>query len=274
MMRLHRYFGSHADTTLRDKRLLLAKVSDFNDPFEFAHRFSGEYTVDHAEKDLQWMSDGDVNVMLAKIEHFQEPDYFEEISPRRRLAEFFVRMEGRPPVDVCHGHKLADEFFRVCCFSKTDVTSDSEILLWSHYARSHRGVRIEFEIDEHRIPLAEVTYSPQRCAVEFSKAYDGNHTNEVLRQTMHIKSTAWDYEKEVRLILQKDSVPPVTGPDGDLHFLSFDPSWVKSVDFGINCNETTIESISAILKLDYPHAPMRKAFHHPEDYSILYRTLE
>ena len=44
-MRLHRYFGNHADTTLREKRLMLAKVSDFNDPFEFTHRFSGEYTV-------------------------------------------------------------------------------------------------------------------------------------------------------------------------------------------------------------------------------------
>lgn len=269
-MRLHRYFGSHADTTLKEKRLLLAKVSDFNDPFEFAHRYSGEYTVDYAEKDQEWMSDEDVQAMLSKIEPLLEPDYFKETSHRRRAAEFFVRMGGRPPVDVCHGHKLADDFFRVCCFSKTDVTPDSEILLWSHYARSHRGVRIEFEFDEHRIPLAEVIYSPHRCAVEFSKAYEGNHTNEVLRQAMHTKSTAWDYEKEVRLILKKDSIPPVAGPDGDLHFLSFDPSWVKSVDFGINCDKETIESVSTNLGLDYPNVPMRKAFHHPEDYAIEY----
>jgi hypothetical protein len=272
-MRLHRYFESHADTTLKEKRLLLSKISNFNDPFEFAHRFSGEYTVDHAEKDLQEMPDEGVNVMLSKIEPFQEPEYFQKTSPRRRLAEFFVRMGGSPSVDVCHGHKLADYFFRVCCFSKTDVIPDSEILLWSHYARSHRGVRIEFELDEICMPLSEVTYSCHRCAIDFSKAYEGDHTNEILRQAMHTKSMAWDYEKEVRLIRKKDSEPPVPSPDGDLHFLSFDPSWVKSVDFGINCDGAIIESISEILKLDYPHAPMRKAFHHPEYYAIEYRPL-
>jgi hypothetical protein len=274
MMRLHRYFGSHADTTLRDKRLLLAKVSDFNDPFEFAHRFSGDYTVDYAEKDQEYMSDEEVQAMLSTIEPFQEPGYFKETTPRRRLAEFFVRMGGRPPVDVCHGHKLADEFFRVCCFSKTDVTSDSEILLWSHYANSHRGVRIEFEFDEHRFPLAEVAYSLHRCAIEFSRAYEGDHTNEILRQAMHTKSTAWSYEKEVRLILKKDSLPPSAPGDGERVFLPFDTICVKSVDFGINCDDATVESVSSVLRTNFPDVPIRKAFHHPEDYAIEYRSPE
>jgi len=114
-MRLHRYFGSHADTTLKEKRLLLAKVSEFNDPFEFAHRFSGEYAVDYAEQDFLYMSDRDVHAALSIIEPLMEPDYFREVLPRRRLAEYFVREGGRPPVDIRHGHKLANDFFRVCC---------------------------------------------------------------------------------------------------------------------------------------------------------------
>lgn len=273
-MRLHRYFGSHADTTLREKRLLLAKVSEFNDPFEFAHCFSGEYAVDYAEKDQRWMSEETVTATLREIEGFQKPDYFKEVSPRRRLAEFFVRMGGRPVVDVRNGHKLADDFFRVCCFSKTDVTSDSEILLWSHYAKSHQGVRIEFELDEQIIPLSEVNYSRKRCAIEFSKAYDGDHTNEMLSQTMHTKSIAWEFENEVRLIINKDTVVKKLIPLGCKYYLPFDPSWVKLVDFGINCDEETIENVSTILRLEYPDVTMRKAFHHPEDYAIEYRPVE
>jgi hypothetical protein len=78
-MRIHRCFGSHADTTLKEKRLPPAKVSEFVDPFEFAHRFSGEYAVDHAEKDLQEMPDEGVSAMLSEIEPSQEPDYFHHL---------------------------------------------------------------------------------------------------------------------------------------------------------------------------------------------------
>lgn len=267
-MRLHRYFGSHADTTLREKRLLLAKVSAFNDPFEFVHRFSGEYTVDHAEKDLQWMPEAGVH---ASIEGLQDPNVLTDKSPRRRLAEFFVRSGGRPPVDPHYGHKLADDFLRLCCFSRPDVTPDSEILLWSHYAKSHQGVRLEFELDEQNLPLSKVNYSRHRCAIEFSKAYDGNHTNEVLRQTFQTKALAWQYENEVRLIINKDSAVKKPIPLGYKYYFPFDPSCVKSVDFGINCDSGTIENVRSILKAEYPHVTTRKGFHHLENYAIEYR---
>lgn len=272
-MRLHRYFGSHADTTLRDRRLLLAKVSDFNDPFEFTHRFTGEYTIDHAEIDLQSMDERKVNAMLEVIEEFQESNHFKKVSPRRRLAEFFVGSGGRPPVDTHHGHKLADDFFRLCCFSMTDVGADSEILLWSHYAKSHQGVRIEFDLDERNLPLSKVNYSRVRCAIDFSKAYEGDHINKVLNQAFNTKSLGWGYEHEVRLILNKNSVVKKPVPLGYKYFFSFDPSWVKSVDFGINCNGETVKNITTILKTRYPHVAMRKAFHHPEDYAIDYHPI-
>ncbi len=153
----------------------------------------------------------------------------------------------------------------------TDVTPDSEILLWSHYAKSHQGVRIEFDFDEQTLPLFKVNYSHYRCAVEFAKAYDGTHTNEVLKQTFHTKALAWAYENEVRLVIYKDSVVKRPIPLGYKYYLQFDPHCVKSVDFGINCDSETIEVVSTILKSDYPHVPMRKAFHHTEDYAIEYR---
>ena len=58
-MLLHRYFGSHADTTLAEERLLLATASSFNDPFEFTYGFTGEYSIESALEELQ-----NVKVML------------------------------------------------------------------------------------------------------------------------------------------------------------------------------------------------------------------
>lgn len=272
-MRLHRYFGNHADTTLRERRLLLAKVSDYNDPFEFAHRFAGKYTLRQAEKDLSSLTDREVSLHIKTIK--KNPIYakLNEPSPRRALAKFFVVTGGRPLVDVPFQQNMADDYFRVCCFSKTNITPQSEILLWSHYANSHRGVRIEFELDENRYPLSVVKYSSKRCAIRFSKEDDANHTNEILRRSMHTKSSAWSYEKEVRMIISKDSLAPPNPADQERIFLPFDPSCVKSVDFGINCDAATIQSISMILKKDYPHAPTRKASHHHDYYAIVYQSI-
>lgn len=272
-MRLYRYFHSHADVTLNENQLLLSRVSGFNDPFEFSHCFSGEYTVDQAEQDLAPMSDEDVETYLSNISKCQNFNSLSVGSPRRLLANFFISNGGTPPIDIFYLHKIADDFFRVCCFSKTDVTSDSEILLWSHYANSHRGVRIEFELDEKTIPLSEVIYSRKRCAIEFSKANEGDHTNEILRRAIHTKSEAWNYEREVRLILKKNLLSTTSGPDSDMHFLPFDKSWVKSVDFGINCDDGTIERVSTILRSEYPGVTIRRVFHHPEDYAIDYRAI-
>ena len=272
-MRLHRYFGSHADTTLREKRLLLAKVSDFNDPFEFVHRFIGEFTVEHAEKDFSLMPE---NELLAYLSVLERAESFEGAkcgiygTPRQRLAEFFVKSGGRPIIDPFHCHKLADDHFRLCCFSTTDVTSDSEILLWSHYARCHQGVRIEFDLDEQKLPLSGVIYSRIRCAIDFAKAYEGNHTNEVLLQSFQTKALAWKYENEVRLIINKDCLEKKPIPLGYRYYFPFAPSSVKSVDFGINCDPETINAVCAILKAGYPDVIVRQAFHHPDDYAIKY----
>jgi hypothetical protein len=155
----------------------------------------------------------------------------------------------------------------------SDVTADSEILLWSHYAKSHQGVRIEFELDAHNLPLFKVSYSRRRCAIDFSKAYDGDHTNEIMLKTFQTKALAWEYENEVRLIIDKECAVNKPIPLGYQCFFPFDSSWVKSVDFGINCDSGMIAKIRSILKLEYPHVIARQAFHHPEEYAIEYRVL-
>jgi hypothetical protein len=52
-MRLHRYFGTHADTTFEEGRLLYSRVSSFNDPFEFVIPFTGTPTLEQTYRDLQ-----------------------------------------------------------------------------------------------------------------------------------------------------------------------------------------------------------------------------
>lgn len=51
-------------------------------------------------------------------------------------------------------HRIASDFIdnsSVICFSR----SNSEFLMWSHYASSHSGVCLEFEINEKGLPMRE-----------------------------------------------------------------------------------------------------------------------
>ena len=48
-MLLHRYFGSHAFETLKDRKLKTSRLSDFNDPFEFMFVYTSSMTDGQAE---------------------------------------------------------------------------------------------------------------------------------------------------------------------------------------------------------------------------------
>ena len=276
-MRLHRYFASHADVTLAERRLKLAQVSSFNDPFEFVHAFTGEYTVEQAEEDLKHMPAREMREFLSILDSNasgSDTSFLKSAHPIRRLAEFFVKNGGKPLIDPFHCRKLADKFFVLCCFSLTNIDPKDEILLWSHYARSHCGVRIEFEFDEKLLPLHVVEYSHVRCAIDFVYSGDPDHTNKVLQKTFQTKAASWSYEHEVRLILKKECAQKHPVPLGYRFYLPFEPDSVKNVDFGLNCDAHTIATICKLLQKDYSHVTLRRAVHHERDFSIEYRPLD
>ncbi|MCX6875243.1 MAG: DUF2971 domain-containing protein [Verrucomicrobia bacterium] len=276
-MRLHRYFGSRADITLSERRLLLNRASSFNDPFEFVHRFIGDYTLESAVEDIRtFIPERMARELANKFDNLLSTNDATRQKPfalHEQLAKFAVDQGIRPLIDPAHCHELADKYFRLCCFSKCDVDPDAEILLWSHYANKHAGVRIEYELDSNELPLFEVNYSQERCAIDLSMAYSEDQTNEVLKLALRTKSLGWKYENEVRLIIYKEHAIKKPIPLSYRYYLQFDPGSVKSVDFGINCPPGTINQVRAILDADYPNVRMRKAVHHPDDFAIEFRPI-
>jgi Protein of unknown function (DUF2971) len=92
---------------------------------------------------------------------------------------------------------------RICSYS----TSNKNILLWSHYADSHKGICIGF--DANRPPIAvsmKVHYQDDYPEIEYPLAKGAKGFVPALT-----KSTSWAYEQEFRSIL----VP--TAPDQPPH---------------------------------------------------------
>ena len=102
---------------------------------------------------------------------------------------------------------------RISCFS----TKNDSILMWSHYADSHRGVCFEFE--ENRDFFKSVNYSSQRANINLYDAisrvlafdflnekisYKDKKFADIMLNPLYTKSLEWAYENEVRCVLSDE----------------------------------------------------------------------
>lgn len=83
----------------------------------------------------------------------------------------------------------------ICSLSQTY----NNILMWSHYADSHKGCCIELEVTS-KIGIVEKPVS----YVDEIEAVDGNDYKEEACQILSRKLKCWDYEEEVRFMKEID----------------------------------------------------------------------
>jgi len=172
--------------------------------------------------------------------------------------------------------RISDKTLRVICFSEAMVDLLDEIVLWSHYAQKHIGVRIGFEFpsEKKRFEIFKVDYRESQLEVDISTGITDGTLGNVLFECAKTKSLAWRYEHEHRLLTTPKYCEPKIMPDGTTeHFLDFSRAWVKSVDFGVRCPQAEIQRITTLLKADYPHVVFRKADYHKSEYALEYKEI-
>ena len=86
-----------------------------------------------------------------------------------------------------------------------------------------------------------------------------------------VKSVAWKYEQEFRIIMRLQDCLPIQNESGGTdYYMKFDPSWLNTVDFGARCLPELKNQIIAILKQNYPHVITSSAAYHATDYALTY----
>lgn len=129
--------------------------------------------------------------------------------------------------------------FAFCALSE----SFDDILMWSHYASSHTGFVIGFEIKDEEIDhnFQKVKYIDSLPdfdilqMVNFIKGDDSQATPYFLSD-ISTKSTVWDYEKEWRIWRSEPT------------YFRYKIENVISVYFGVNCKHETMKIILELLK--------------------------
>ena len=117
-------------------------------------------------------------------------------------------------IPMIHGFKQQlvsnRETTGIACFSE----SESDLLMWAHYANHHQGICVEYELMRFSTELnytpVPVVYSSKRSQVSSINLDDiESFSLSLLTESLTSKSPEWSYEKEWRII--RDS-----GACGDL----------------------------------------------------------
>lgn len=148
---------------------------------------------------------------------------------------------------------------RVCSFS----ISNTNILLWSHYANSHKGLCIAF--DANTLPFAgcqKVNYQDEYPYLEFPILGDERWFKPVLT-----KSSSWAYEDEYRSILYPNAENQ--HPNNTESYF-FDPESITDIYLGSEVSTPNEEFVSSLIQRSKIKPNLWKATVSENTYSIAF----
>lgn len=122
--------------------------------------------------------------------------------------------------------------FGACCFAR----KVDNLLMWSHYADSHRGFCMEFDTSKDPFDAAEdVQYSDYYPELDLEKLLSNKEP--VLREYLYTKANCWRHEGELRIFNRSPNAP-----------FDFQPSALTAVYCGSKMQRTHHEMISKLLR--------------------------
>lgn len=174
---------------------------------------------------------------------FLDQDYLE-------VGKFMSTLAGRPYSEKARKadaqlKKAIDSFLSfskgIGVYSMSKSAKDE--LLWAHYANSHRGFCVEFDLNElleYQLSgeeVLEVIYTdtpPKVIMLELIGA--GDKKSPLLQKLMATKSRRWRYEEELRICV------------GTPGFREYDYRALKAVYFGLRSEERLIRLTMRLLR--------------------------
>lgn len=124
--------------------------------------------------------------------------------------------------------KKIEDVFKVGCFAD----NYNEILMWSHYADSHKGFCIRYDINELFDKIGVL------IPVEYNDKIIEESLSDVSCRAMFRKSTKWNYEGEWRMVESIESNEP---------YVLIDVPKPKAIFLGCNIDENEDPNIKVKL---------------------------
>lgn len=239
--------------TLQTNRIYCSSPAAFNDPWDCRPHFNSEVLDDPEEcrRHADWavdlchrkttMSELDLENMRRVL-----------LTDRARAAELLRQNSD----GIGQAINLR---YRVYCLGP-DV---GNLLMWAHYADSHRGICLEFDLRNDALCGAlKCEYSAE---FPMMRLWDNSEAAALL--VLLSKSDVWRYEQEYRLVAQ-ERAEAVQGADTlvtDQSFLKLPVGALQAVITGCQCDH---ERIRALVQEVAPNVAVRRAVRVPNRFEV------
>jgi hypothetical protein len=164
---------------------------------------------------------------------------------------------------------------KVLCLSEV---KDS-ILMWSHYAKNHTGLVLEFVNVEgydspyklcrpiEYIKAAPQLGDPEQIAQILSG--EGSISSTIVDRMIFSKAEPWAYEKEWRIQTGDGRKPKEVYED-----VTFHPQELRTVYFGCQSEAQVVNSLTPLIMARYPHAEIWRGVRDPGSYSLSFQPIK
>lgn len=225
--------------TLINKEMWFSNPSDFNDPF-----------------------DCDINMTFNDSEHSSIQNYFDNYLKKQFSSKELEGIDQNNISTVDFGFLLNKVAKRVAqrkgiaCF----MSNCDNLLMWAHYADSHKGVCLKFDIledTEFFSPAKKVSYTNEYPVYNYLK-----DKNDFVKQMFFTKSNEWSYEGEIRVLKNKKEN------------YKFNEKCLKEVIFGCNTSESDKKTLKKIMKQYYPATKLKQAVKKNSMFQLEFQEIE
>lgn len=238
--------------TLKDLVIYCSSPGDFNDPWDCKPFFNTEILSDpeENEKHIAWAAD-----ICRRRSPMSEPDIESMKKTLRvdpaRAEEVILQISESMVAAILRQ-------YRVYCLGP-DV---GNLLMWAHYADSHKGICLEFSLRN------DVMCSALKC--EYLKEFPimkvhSREDDDALR-VLHAKAETWSHEKEYRIMAQEREHAVGEGTlITDKGFLKLPKGALVSVIVGC---QGDYEKVRALVQTFAPDVKVKRAVRVPNRYAL------
>jgi DUF2971 family protein len=259
--RLYHYQPCNMDwmrQIILDRKIQFSNPRDFNDPWDCRPYFYIPEADDQraCERCVQWF-DAAARKQAPGLDEQEHARKIIQLRNNRPSFERFIRDLSESIIEAIN------KIYRVYCLS----TKPDSTLVWSHYSNNHQGVCLEFACNNIVFGSAtQIQYSEEYPPLDF--AIDAQDRLGLL--PLFVKSDAWSYEDEYRVIAQEVfELPRTTILRTRKNFLKYPPGALRAIIMGCMIPQSDAAELRRIIDQQFPpHVALKRAVRTPNRYDL------
>jgi len=277
---LYKYLDPERIDVLSSSHIRFTQPADFNDPFEFRPVISSAISKEEMdaaiERDLEKMVLEKIQNIPAEIRSQITPFQLEAIT-RQLYKDHWPFLKEQLKKMGSEASRIFIDKANTLIGVLSLTESNNNILMWSHYARSHKGFCIGFDTnsDFFNRKRSDVDEFYHLRKVKYDKVRPNKLISQLNAVNMFLtKSIDWEYEKEWRMCsLLEDCDKTIESVPYPIHLFKFPESAVKEVILGA-CMENSVKSnLLSLIRDKFAHISVKQAKVSSEEFSIRFVDL-